>query len=235
VTTLFAEYTGNHPAIDIDWSADRRVPLRLNALSYADSIPVASADTVAAMSIGSDVTPLADVAAASALTPSTDVATSDVTPAPSFSTFWDFARALNRSDPAAIRLAENGDGCDIPLDGRELRKLLGTFWFRSVFPRLSPEWQDRILNVLVEQVTIPNHALRNGRRTVHLHEMTHEQRQRMMTESGVPDAIRADLQLLVTAATLWGDDVMGRFEFTPVPESSDSSRIGQLLQSFRHS
>ena len=236
VTTLFADYTGNHPALDIDWSADRRVPLRLNALSDADTIRVASADTVAAMSIGSDVTPLADVAAAIDLAPSTHVAAaSDITPAPAFSTFWDFARALNRSDPAAIRLAENGDECDIPMDGRELRKLLGTFWFRSVFPRLSPEWQDRILNVLVEQVTIPNHALRNGRRTVHLHEMTQEQRQQMMTESGVPDAIRADLQLLVTVATLWGADAMGRFEFTPVPEPADSSRIGLLLQSFRHS
>ena len=40
VTTLFAEYTGNHPAIDIDWSADKRAPLRHNALSDTDSIPL---------------------------------------------------------------------------------------------------------------------------------------------------------------------------------------------------
>ena len=121
------------------------------------------------------------------------------------------------------------------MDGRELRKLLGTFWFRSVFPRLSPEWQARILSVLVEHVTFPDHAIRNGRRTVHLREMTHEQRREMMTEPGLPDAIRADLQLLVTVATLWGEEAIARFDFTPVPEVSDTSRIALLLQPFRHS
>jgi len=224
VTTVFAEYTGNHPALDIAWSADKRVPLRLNFLSDADSIPFEGADEVAVMSMDSDVTPSTDVAPAG-----------DVAPSPSFSTFWEFALALNRSDPAALRLAENGARSDILMDGRELRKLLGTFWFRSVFPRLSPEWQDRILNVLVEHVTIPNHAIRNGRRTVHLHEMTQEQRQQMMTEPSVPDASRADLQLLVTVATLWGEEALGRFEFTPVPEAADTSRIALLLQPFRHS
>ena len=223
VTTVFAEYTGNHPALDIEWSADKRVPLRLNVLSAVDSIPFQDADDVAVPSLGSDVTPPADVAAAS-----------DVAPSPSFSTFWEFARALNRSDPAALRLAEDGAQCDIPMDGRELRKILGTFWFRSVFPHFSPEWQDRILNVLVEHVVIPNHAIKNGRRTVHLHELTQEQRQQVMTESGLPDAIRADLQLLVTVAMLWGAEAVERFALTPVPEG-DTSRIAQLLQPFRHS
>jgi cell division GTPase FtsZ len=224
VTTVFAEYTGNHPALDIEWSADKRVPLRLNVLSDADSIPFDGADEVAVTSTGGDVMPSTDVAAAR-----------DVAPSPSFSSFWEFARALNRSDPAALSLAENGAPCDIPIDGRELRKLLGTFWFRSVFPRLSQEWQDRMLSVLVEHVTIPNHAVRHGRRTVHLEEMTHEQRQQMMTEPSLPEAIRADLQLLVTVATLWGGEVLGRFDFTPVPEAADTSRIALLLQPFRHS
>ena len=103
-----------------------------------------------------------------------------------------------------------------------------------MFPRLSPEWQARILSVLVEYVTIPDHAIRNGRRTVHLHEMTHEQRRQMMTEPSLPDAIRADLQLLVTIATLWGEEAIARFDFTPVPEVSDTSRIAVLLQPFRH-
>ena len=92
-----------------------------------------------------------------------------------------------------------------------------------------------MLNVLVEHVTIPDHAVRNGRRTVHLHEMTQEQRQQMVTEPSLPDAIRADLQLLVTVATLWGGEALGRFEFTPVPEAADTSRIALLLQPFRHS
>ena len=230
VTTVFAEYTGNHPALDIDWSAEKRMPLRLNVLSEADSIPFEAADEVAVTSTDSDVTPSADVAPVGDVAPSSDPA-----PSPSFSTFWEFALALNRSDPAALKLAGNGAECDIPMDGRELRKLLGTFWFRSVFPRLSPEWQDRILNVLVEHVTIPNHAVRHGRRTVHLHEMTMEQRRQMVTEQGLPEGIRADLQLLTTVATLWGGEVLGRFEFTPVPEAADTSRIALLLQPFRHS
>jgi cell division GTPase FtsZ len=227
VTTVFAEYTGNHPALDIEWSADKRVPLHLNVPSAADSIPLLGAAEVAVTSTDIDVT---DV------TPSTDVAVAgDVAPSPSFSTFWEFARALNRSDPAALRLAANGARCDIPMDGAELRKLLGTFWFRSVFPHLSPEWQDRMLNVLVEHVIIPDHAVRNGRRTVHLHEMTQKERQQMMTDANLPDTIRADLQLLVTVATLWGAEALGRFEFTPVPEAADASRIALLLQPFRHS
>lgn len=224
VTAVFAEYTGNHPALDIEWSAERRVPLRLNGLSDADSIPLDGADEIAVMSTGGDVVPSTDVSAEG-----------DVAPSPSFSTFWEFALALNRSDPAALSLAKNGAPWDIPIDGRELRKLLGTFWFRSVFSRLSPEWQGRILSVLVEHVTIPNHAVGSGRRTVHLHGMTQEQRQQMMIEPSLPDAIRADLQLLVTVAALWGEDVLGRFDFTSVPEAADTSRIALLLQPFRHS
>jgi cell division GTPase FtsZ len=223
VTTVFAEYTGNHPALDIEWSADKRVPLRLHVPSAADSIPFQDAGDVAIASTDAAVTPSTDVAVAS-----------HVAPSRSFSTVWEFARALNRSDPAALRLAEDGAECNIPMDGPEMRKLLGTFWFRSVFPHLSSEWRDRMLKVLVEQITIPNHAVRNARRTMHINEMTQVQRQQIMTERSLPDAIRADLQLLVTVATLWGAEASDRFEFTPVPEP-DTSRIAQLLQPFRHS
>ena len=224
VTTLFAEYTGSHPAIDIDWSADKRVPLRLNALSDTDTVLVEDTDEAVAAS------PDEEVASETSVTAPADVAAS-----PSFSTFWEFALAINRSDPAALRLAENGELSGIRMDGRELRKLLGTFWFRSAFTRLSAEWQARILSVLAEHVTIPDHAIRNGRHTVHLHETTHEQRRQMMTQPGFPDAVRADLQLLVTIATLWGEEAVARFDFTPLPEVSDTSRLALLLQPFRHS
>jgi hypothetical protein len=223
MTTLFAEYTGNHPAIDIEWSADKRVPLRLTPSSDTDTIPFEDAEEA--------VTALPDEDVASATT----VAAADVALSPSFSTFWEFALAINRSDPAALRLAEHGDVSAIPIDGRELRKLLGTFWFRSAFTRLSPEWQAHILGVLAEHVTIPDHAIRNGRHTVHLHETTHEQRRQMMTEPRFSDAIRADLQLLVTIATLWGEEALARFDFAPLPEVSDTSRIALLLHPFRHS
>ena len=233
VTTVFAEYTGNHPALDIDWSAEKRPLLRFNVPSETDGIPVEAVeakDDEAVASRDSDVTPSTEVAARGDVRPAIDRA-----PAPSFSTFWEFALALNRSDPAALRLAGNGVDGDVPMDGRELQKLLGTFWFRSVFPRFSTAWQHRILKVLVEHVTIPDHAVRTGRRTVHLHAMTHELRQKMVADLSLPEAIRADLQLLVTVAALWGEEAVGRFAFTSVPEAADTSRIALLLQPFRHS
>ena len=48
--------------------------------------------------------------------------------------FWDLALAINRSDPAALEIAQNGAGESVSVDPAELRKLLGTVWFRSVFP-----------------------------------------------------------------------------------------------------
>jgi hypothetical protein len=56
-----------------------------------------------------------------------------------------------------------------------------------------------------------------------------------MTEPRFSDAIRADLQLLVTIATLWGEEALARFDFAPLPEVSDTSRIALLLHPFRHS
>jgi cell division GTPase FtsZ len=227
VTTVFAEHTGSHPALEIEWSMEKGIPLRLNVPSDPGGIPFDDADDVAITSTGSNARSSTDVVP---VAPS-----SDPVPSVSFSTFWEFARAVNRSDPAALRLAGNGAGCDLPVEGRELKRLLGTFWFRSVFPRLSHEWQDRMLNVLVEQVSIPNHAVRTGRRTVHLQELTHEQRQQMAIDPSLPDGVRADLQLLVTVATLWGVEAIGRLEFTPVMDAADSSRIALLLHPFRHS
>jgi hypothetical protein len=160
--------------------------------------------------------------------------TIDAAPPRTFSTFWEFALAVNRSDPAALDLAGKDVECGIPMDGRELRKLLSTFWFRSVFPRLSPRWHDRILDVLVGHAPIPNHVVRHGRRTVHLREMTPEQRRQLLIDPSFPDALRADLQFVDVIGTLWGEHALDRFEFTAAPESSDTSRIGLLLQPFRN-
>jgi cell division GTPase FtsZ len=228
VTTVFAEYTGNHQALEIDWSAEKRMSLRLNVEREADRVPADAADEVA-------ITPNSVTLPSDSATVGSAAVSSDPAPSPSFSTFWEFARAVNRSDPAALKLAANGANGEIPMDGRELRKLLGTFWFRSVFPHLSQEWQDRMLNVLVEHAAIPNHAFGSGRRTVHLREMTEAQRQQMLSDPSLPDAVRPDLQLLVTVATLWGGEALGRFQFTPVPPAADTSRIGLLLEPFRRS
>jgi len=244
VTTIFAEYTGTHAALDIDWSAEKRARLRLNVPARTDEItvvaaplpPVNAGEGFSESRGPSPETRSDPVAVAEAVAPILSAAPSTRPAArSSFSTFWEFARAINAGDPAAVRLAADGAECEMTMDPQELRKLLRTFWFRAVFASLSREWKDRILNVLVEHVRIPNHAIRTGRRTLHTTEMTHEQRRQVLTDTSMPDAVRSDLQLLVTVGTFWGEDALRRFEFTPGPEPAPTSRMTMLLQPFRHS
>jgi len=236
VTTLFAEHTGNHPPLEIDWSAEKRVALRFNGASETDSVPVEELDeAIISASPNVDMTPIPEVmpvVVAAADTPAESP--SEPEASTSFSTFWDFARAVNRSDPAALALAADGAESEIPMEAPELRKLLSTFWFRSVFPRLSKHWQNRILNVVTEHASIQDHTIGKGRNAVHLSEMTSEQRQRMMSDPTLPDEVRADLQLVATVTMLWGEDALKRFEFVPASPAPDSSRLAALLQPFRH-
>jgi cell division GTPase FtsZ len=228
VTTLFAEYTGLHAPLDIDWSAERRTAVPLNTrLDAEDAIPQIAEEPVAMKR--SDQLPVNDVRAAASAPPPLTPA-----PGPAFSTFWDFARALNRSDAAALKLASDGVAAEMTMDGRELKKLLGTFWFRSVFPRLSPPWQDRMLNVLVDDAIVTDHAMAIGRRPVHLREMTAEERQRMLSNPDLPDTVRADLQFVDAIARHWGDEALKRLTFTAAAPTGETSRLGALLQPFRH-
>jgi len=103
-----------------------------------------------------------------------------------------------------------------------------------VFPQLSKSWQDRVLTVVTEHVSVPDHLVGKGRNAVHLRQMSAEQRQRMMSDPTVPDDVRSDVQLVTTVAMLWGEDALGRFEFTAAPQAADSSRLAALLQPFRH-
>jgi hypothetical protein len=55
-----------------------------------------------------------------------------------------------------------------------------------------------------------------------------------VAETIFPDAIRRDLQLLVAVGTLWGEDAVGRFAFTPISDDTQKpSKLGSLLQTFR--
>jgi cell division GTPase FtsZ len=233
VTTLFAEYTGNHLPLEIDWSAERRTLVPLSARSESDDVPSEVTEEQPVMASASDIPRPADTAPAAPLPTSIDHAP----PSPSLATFWDFARAVNRSDPAAVSLAANGADADIAMDGRELRKLLGTFWFRTVFPRLSQQWQDRMLKVLIDSTSVADHAIGIGRRTVHLREMTPDERQRMLSDSGLPEAVRSDLQFADAVARHWGEDALRRLTFAaaaPAPSTIETSKLGALLQPFRH-
>src|SRR5262249_37219322 len=161
----------NHPPLEIDWSAERRMPARLSQASEVEDLPIVATaledDLVVATSrsvgspeanadTGPDVLfapPLPEPAAA--------------TPARIVATIWDFARAVNRSDPAALAIAAEPVDTHIAMDGPEVRKLLSTFWFRSVFPRLSKDWQDRILNAVIAHLPLTDHIVGTGRRAMH--------------------------------------------------------------------
>ena len=116
----------------------------------------------------------------------------------------------------------------------ELRKLLGTFWFRSVFPRLSQEWRDRLFQVLVENVVFQDHVLRSGRHPVRISELSHERLRQIAGDAILPDAVRSDLHLMIAVGAFWGPEALKRFTFKPAPDAGGSSRMPSLLQPFRH-
>jgi hypothetical protein len=152
---------------------------------------------------------------------------------PPFASLWEFAVAVNRSNPAALALAGNGAQCGIPIDGLEVRKLLGTMWFRTVVPRVSREWQTRMLDALVGSMTIENHAVRLGRQTRPLSELTNSQLQEVVATTALPDAVRSDIDLLLIVARLWGSDAVGRVRFSAGSPRHEGSAFASVLQRLR--
>jgi hypothetical protein len=153
--------------------------------------------------------------------------------APPFATFWEFAVALNRSHPDALALAGNGATADVPVDAIELRRLLGTIWFRSVLARLSRAWRDRLLETLVTSAAVPDHHLRFGRKAAHLRELSYEQLQEIRAKQLLPDDVQSDVDLLVTVGRFWGPDAVKRFQFVAAPERGGPSMVESLLGRFR--
>ena len=223
ITALFAEHTGNHPPLEIDWPA---VPVaRRPALATPVDAPLLpqAADDDRPAGIKDPAAPI--------VVPTARETTE--TPRP-FSTLWDFALAINRNEAAALALAGDGKSCEMPIEGSEVRKLIGTVWFRSVFRALSGHWRDRLLNVLLNDMRIPNHAIRHGRRAVRLNQLSYDELKRAATNLDVPDVVRADLQLVVAIGTLWGNAALSRVAFEPAVEAAAPSTFDLLLQPFRH-
>jgi cell division GTPase FtsZ len=229
VTALFAEYTGTHQPLDIDWSLERGVRT-MPGTHRAVGEPIAA--------VAADEAPMAVTESPAALDPPAHqaVAPKVVESAPraaAFATFWEFAVALNRSDPAALALAGNGAAADIPIDGVELRRLLGMMWFRTMLARLSPQWRERILNVLIDTAEVPDHMLKLGRQPMHLHELTYEQAQEIGAKTMLPDWVRIDLDLVITVGRFWGPEAMKRLRFVEAPERHEPSVMETLLDRFR--
>ena len=113
VTALFAEYTGKHPPLDLDWTLERGVR---PAASYR------ALESEADPGRGNRRRPRRSLRRAGRTTRGTRRSSSSPRER-GFPTFWEFAVAVNRSDPAALALASNGAPSEIPIDGAEVRKL----------------------------------------------------------------------------------------------------------------
>ena len=194
VTALFAEHTGNHPPIDVNWSleppiaTELRTPPRVTENAKVES----GKEKVEREKASPD-------------------------------NFWDLALAINRSDPAALEIAQNGAGATVNVDPAELKKLLGTVWFRSVFTRLSTAWRERLLDVLINSVVIPNHLLKLGRRDILLQNASLNDLKELFSKSSVTEAVRSDIRLLMSIGSMWGPESLERFQFadgTSTPEMS---------------
>jgi hypothetical protein len=209
VTALFTEYTGMHAPVDIRWSLASDIT--------TDHSTVRAAEELRAHEPASDL-PAAEGLAAKELP---------------FPTFWDLALALNRLDPAALALAQDGAECQLTIDDTELKKLLGTLWFRSVFPRFSQTWRERILGVLVENTVLPNHLLKVGRQEIRMSDVKYVQLKEIFSKASVTDAIRGDLRLMMAVGNLWGPESLSRFQFVDPAQGREISRFSGLLQGFR--
>ena len=117
--------------------------------------------------------------------------------------------------------------------GLEVRKLLTTVWFRSAFQGLSDAWRERLLEALVEDVVIPNHAVKYRRGVAQLRTLGYAEMKEIFSNTFVADAARTDLELLLAVGRLWGEEALSRFRFADAERGEGASRLGALLQSFR--
>ncbi len=208
VTTLFTEYTGDQPPIDVDWTL------------------------------------LADAAAEFTIPPAKDLSLVATLPGrqpeaergDAFGSFWDLALAINRSDSRALDIARNGASDSVLVTASEIRKLLGTVWFRSVFTRLSPAWRERLLAELVESVVLPNHQLRIGRRDVALGDLGPAEVRTVFAQASIAEGARADVRLVMAVVDLWGPEAVSRLRFADVrrPAEPSQSQHGSALSEVLH-
>jgi hypothetical protein len=216
VTALLSEYTGLHQPLDIEWSVavDGERPLpHLEAREPAIAV--------------------SSIPALNELPRPVESNDSESAPQPAFSGFWEFAVAMNRSDPAALALAGDGESCSFTIEPADVRKLLGTVWFRSVVPRLSEAWRARVLDALANGVTVPNHRVRRGKQAVQLSDMSDGDLQELAKTSTLA-TIRPELDLLLAVGRFWGDEGLRRLRFTDPMPNGMAFTFATLFHGLRH-
>jgi hypothetical protein len=139
---------------------------------------------------------------------------------------------VNRSDVAALAMARDGAG-EMAIDGGEVRKLLGTLWFRGVVTQLSPEWRTRLFDALRTNAEIPNHVIRIGRREARVSELGQAQLRDALTSASLSDPVRQDVDLLVNISGLWGEDALRHVQFREMAAPQPTSAFASLLRGIR--
>src|SRR5262249_36876052 len=79
--------------------------------------------------------------------------------------------------------------------------------------RLSREWRDRLLDVLIDSVQLTDHLVKLGRHHERLRELSYAQLQELAARIPVLDVVRPDLDLLLAVGRLWGADNVKRVRF----------------------
>jgi cell division GTPase FtsZ len=230
VTALLSEFTGSHQPLDIEWSMAADSEQRVLHLELKEPriavlpVPVLSAPSSREEPCESDFVS-EDVEPA--------LVSSDSDGQPAFASFWEFAVAMNRSDPVALALARSGASEALPIEPAEVRKLLGTVWFRGVVPRLSEGWKTRVLDVLAGGVAVPNHEVKRGKQHVRLCDMSYRDLLELAKTSTLA-VIRPDLDLLLAVGRLWGEDGLRRLRFADAMPNGSPTMLAGLFQGMRH-
>jgi len=228
MTALLSEFTGSHQPLEVDWSVATDGGQAALRLELPETPPAAAAM--------SSVPP--PVVAPEPKRAAVPVVHGEDTPdaandEPAFASFWEFAVAVNRSDPAALALARNDVPDAFAIEPADVRKLLGTVWFRSVVPLLSESWKTRVLDALVEGVAVPNHSVRRGKQPVRLGDMSYQDLLELAKTSTLA-VIRPELDLLLAVGRLWGEEGLRRVRFADATPDGTPTVLASLFEGMRH-
>jgi cell division GTPase FtsZ len=229
VTTLVTEFTGVRQPLELDWVLQKRPALQpLEASPSAIAMALdREASTATAAAAVDDTPPVLTPP----LPPPPDVRQPD-RPLPAAG-IWDLARAVNRGDRTAMAVAADVDPSPFAVDGLEVKRLLGTFWFRSVFQLFSPAWRERLFSALVSDVIVPNHQVKLGRELAQLKDLRHEQIKAIADRLLTHTDAGPDLRLLMAIGNLWGADALTRMRFGDAVNPSEPSRLATLFSGLR--